>query len=171
MPLASWWLALGLRERYSCCRLLSFHFLLMRADSRVLQLVATYTYITGSDKPAIKCTVLSTFRGFEDLRGSRYIKKGKRKKGRKKEGRRKWKKARKRGKGKKNCSSVIFFGQGRETEFLTYWKIPKSNMWLEQSRFKVTFMHKISRMTASLTITNLKATPTNRLLELRKMLC
>ena len=47
-------------------------------------------------------------------------------------------------------------GQGRETEFLTYWKIPKSNMWLEQSRFKVTFMHEISRMTASLTITKLK---------------
>ena len=56
----------------------------MTAASRVLQLVATYTYITGSDKPAIKCTVLSTFRGFEDLRG-RYLKK-ERKKGRKKEG-------------------------------------------------------------------------------------
>ena len=54
----------------------------MTAASRVLQLVATYTYITGSDKPAIKCTVLSTFRGFEDLRG-RYLKK-ERKKGRKK---------------------------------------------------------------------------------------
>ena len=43
-------------------------------------------------------------------------------------------------------------GQGRETEFLTYWEIPKSNMWLEQSRFKVTFMQKISRMTTSLTV-------------------
>ena len=36
--------------------------------------------------------------------------------------------------------------------FLTYWKIPKSKMWLEQSRFKVTFMQKISRMTTSLTV-------------------
>ena len=38
----------------------------MTAASRVLQLVATYTYITGSDKPAIKCRVLF-LRGFEDL--------------------------------------------------------------------------------------------------------
>ena len=51
------------------------------------------------------------------------------------------------GKSKKNCSSVIFFGQGKETEFLTYWKIPESYMWLEQSRLKVTFMYKKSRMT------------------------
>ena len=50
----------------------------MTAASRVPQLVATYTYITGSDKSAIKCTVLSTFRGFEDLRG-RYLKKERKK--------------------------------------------------------------------------------------------
>ena len=50
----------------------------MTAASRVLQVVA---YITGSDKSAIKCTVLQTFRSFEDLRG-RYLKK-ERKKGRK----------------------------------------------------------------------------------------
>ena len=57
----------------------------------------------------------------------------------------------KKGKGRENYS-VISFGQGKETEFLTYWKIPKSNMWLEKSRFKVTFMQKISRMTTSLTV-------------------
>ena len=57
----------------------------------------------------------------------------------------------KKGKGRENYS-VISFGQEKETEFLTYWKIPKSNMWLEQSRFKVTFMQKISRMTTSLTV-------------------
>ena len=51
----------------------------------------------------------------------------------------------KKGKGKRKL-------QGKETEFLTYWKIPKSKMWLEQSRFKVTFMQKISRMTTSLTV-------------------
>ena len=62
----------------------------------------------------------------------------------------------KKGKGKKTCSSVIFFVQGKETEFLTYWKVPESHMWLKQSRLKVTFMHKISRMTASLTVTKLK---------------
>ena len=62
----------------------------------------------------------------------------------------------KKGKGKKTCSSVIFFVQGKETEFLTYWKVPESYMWLKQSRLKVTFMHKISRMTASLTVTKLK---------------
>ena len=61
----------------------------------------------------------------------------------------------KKGKGRENYS-VISFGQGKETEFLTYRKIPKSNMWLEQSRVKVTFMHKISRMTTSLTVTKLK---------------
>ena len=72
------------------------------------------------------------------------------KKGRKKEGRGK------KGKGKKTCSSVIFFGPGKETEFLTYWKVPESYIWLKQSRLKVTFMHKISCMTASLTVTKLK---------------
>ena len=61
----------------------------------------------------------------------------------------------KKGKGRENYS-VISFGQGKETEFLTYRKIPKSNMWLEQSRVKVTFMHKISRMTTTLTVTKLK---------------
>ena len=61
----------------------------------------------------------------------------------------------KKGEGKKTCS-VIFFVQGKETEFLTYWKVPESYMWLKQSRLKVTFMHEISRMTASLTITKLK---------------
>ena len=55
----------------------------MTAASRVLQLVATYTYITGSDKPAIKCRVLF-FRGFEDLR-SVLLTLVKRKKGRKEE--------------------------------------------------------------------------------------
>ena len=62
----------------------------------------------------------------------------------------------KKGKGKKTCSSVIFFVQGKETEFLTYWKVPESYMWLKQSRLKVTFMHEISRMTASLTVTKPK---------------
>ena len=62
----------------------------------------------------------------------------------------------KKGKGKKSCSSVIFFVQGKETEFLTYWKVPEGYMWLKQSKLKVTFMHKISRMTASLIITKLK---------------
>ena len=32
----------------------------------------------------------------------------------------------KKGEGKKTCSSVIFFVQGKETEFLTYWKVPES---------------------------------------------
>ena len=38
------------------------------------------------------------------------------------------------------------------------WRTGKyqSNMWFEQSRFKVTFMHEISRMTTSLTVTKLK---------------
>ena len=146
MPLASWWLALGWRENYSCCRFLSFHFLLMTAAFRVLQLVASYTYITGVDKLTIECRVLfSMFWRFKkcDLN---FSKKEKRKQGRKREGRGKWKKARKKkGKGKRKL-------QGKETEFLTYWKIPKSNTWLEQSRFKVTFMQKISRMTTSLTV-------------------
>ena len=30
------------------------------------------------------------------------------------------------GKAKKNYSSAIFFGQGKETEFLTYWKYLKA---------------------------------------------
>ena len=84
-----------------------------------------------------------------------FSKKEKRKQGRKREGRGNERKREKKGKGRENCS-VIFFGQGKETEFLTYRKIPKSNMWLEQSRVKVTFMHKISRMTTSLTVTKLK---------------
>ena len=141
MPLASWWLALGWRENYSCCRFLSFHFLLMTAAFRVLQLVTTYTYITGSDKSAIKCRVLfSRFWRFK-----KWTLKERKEKGRKEKRKREEENERKRekrwGKGKKNCSSVIFFRQGRETDFLTYRKIPKSNMWLEQSRFKVTFMH------------------------------
>ena len=32
----------------------------------------------------------------------------------------------KKGKGKKTCPSVIFFVRGKETEFLTYWKVPES---------------------------------------------
>ena len=128
----------------------------MTAAFRVLQLVVTYTYITGSDKSAIKCRVLfSRFWRFKKC-VMNFSEKEKRKQGRKREGRGKWNKAReKKGKGRENCS-VIFFGQGKETEFLTYRKIPKSNMWLEQSRVKVTFMHKISRMTTSLTVTKLK---------------
>ena len=55
----------------------------MTEASRVPQLVATYTYITGSDKPAIKCIVLF-FGGFEDLR-SVLLTLVKRKKGRKEE--------------------------------------------------------------------------------------
>ena len=76
----------------------------MRADSRVLQLVTTYTYITGCDKPSIKCRVLSMFRGFEDLRGG-YLKKERKKEKRKRErGKRKMKESeKKKGKGKKNC--------------------------------------------------------------------
>ena len=143
MPSASWWLALGWRENYSCCRFLSFHFLLMTAAFRVLQLVATYTYITGGDKLAIECRVL--FSRFWRFRKCviNFSKKEKRKQRRKREGRGKWKKVRKnRERQEKNCSSVIFFGLGKETEFLTYRKIPKSEMWLEQSTFKVTFMHK-----------------------------
>ena len=126
----------------------------MTAAFRVLQLVVTYTYITGSDKSAIKCRVLfSRFLRFKKC-VMNFSKKEKRKQGRKREEENE-RKREKKGKGRENCS-VISFGQGKETEFLTYRKIPKSNMWLEQSRVKVTFMQKISRMTTSLTVTELK---------------
>ena len=155
MPLASWWLALGWRENYSCCRFLSFHFLLMTAAFRVLQLVITYTYITGSDKSAIKCRVLfSRFWRFKKCIIN-FSKKEKRKQGRKREGRGKCKKAREKGKGKRKLLSYFLWTRKRN-RVPNVLKIPKSNMWLEQSRVKVTFMHKISRMTTSLTVTKLK---------------
>ena len=113
MPWASWWLALGWCENYSCCRFLSFHFLLMTAAFRVLQLVVTYTYITGSDKSAIKCRVLfSRFWRFKKC-VMNLSKKEKRKQGRKREGRGKWKKAReKKGKGKRKHVAWTIESQG-----------------------------------------------------------
>ena len=80
----------------------------MTAASRVPQLVATYTYITGSDKPAIKCRVLF-FRGFEDLR-SVLLTLAKRKKGRKEErGKRKMRESKKKlGKARKKLLISYF---------------------------------------------------------------
>ena len=84
-----------------------------------------------------------------------FSKKEKRKQGRKREGRGKCKKAREKGKGKRKLLSYFLWTRKRN-RVPNVLKIPKSNMWLEQSRVKVTFMHKISRMTTSLTVTKLK---------------
>ena len=85
----------------------------MTAASRVPQLIATYTYITGNDKPAIKCKVLF-FRRFEDLR-SVLLTLVKRKKGRKEErGKRKMKESEKKKREREEKTAHQLFSLDKE---------------------------------------------------------
>ena len=73
-------------------------------------------------------------------------KRGKKEERKKERRKRKMKESEKKRESKEKLLISYFLWTRKGNRVPNVLEIPKSNMWLEQSRFKVTFMHKTSRM-------------------------